>query len=72
MGTVRSWNIGFDFGLLNNRLTGSFDYFVRNTLDMIGPAPQLPATLGATVPKVNNADMKAWGFEVEVFLERPY
>ena len=64
--TVRSWNIGFDFGLLNNRLTGSFDYFVRNTLDMIGPAPQLPATLGATVPKVNNADMKAWGFEVEV------
>lgn len=64
--TVRSWNIGFDFGLLNNRLTGSFDYFVRNTLDMIGPAPQLPATLGATVPKINNADMKAWGFEVEV------
>lgn len=49
--TVRSWNIGFDFGLLNNRLTGSFDYFVRNTLDMIGPAAQLPATLGATVIK---------------------
>ena len=63
---IKNTNIGFDFGLLNNRLTGSFDYFVRNTLDMIGPAPQLPATLGATVPKVNNADMKAWGFEVEV------
>lgn len=37
--TVRSWNIGLDFGALNNRLTGSFDYFKRQTLDMVGPAP---------------------------------
>lgn len=63
---VRSWNIGLDWGAFNNRLTGSFDYFVRKTLDMIGPAPELPEILGTSVPKLNNADMESYGFEVEV------
>lgn len=63
---IRSWNIGLDFGALNNRLTGSFDYFKRQTLDMVGPAPELPVTLGTTVPKVNNADMESYGFELEI------
>lgn len=63
---VRSWNVGVDFGALNNRLTGSFDYFNRKTLDMVGPAPELPVILGADVPKINNADMESYGFELEV------
>lgn len=64
--TVRSWNIGLDFGALRNRLTGSFDYFKRQTLDMVGPAPELPVTLGTDVPKINNADMESYGFELEL------
>lgn len=32
-----------DWGLFNNRLTGSFDYFVRYTYDMIATAPELPS-----------------------------
>lgn len=64
--TVESWNVGLDWGALDNRLTGSFDYFVRNTLDMIGPAPELPSILGTKVPKINNADMKSYGFELEL------
>ena len=63
---VTSWNIGLDWGLLNNRLTGSFDYFIRKTTDMIGPAPELPATLGTAVPQINNTDMKSQGFELEI------
>lgn len=63
---VRSWNIGLDWGLFNNRLTGSFDYFIRKTTDMIGPAPELPATLGTGVPSINNTDMKSQGFELEI------
>lgn len=63
---VQSWNVGFDWGAFNNRLTGSFDYFVRNTLDMVGPAPELPVILGTSVPKLNNADMKSYGFELEI------
>ena len=30
--TMRSWNIGFDLGMLNNRLTVSFDWFNRKTI----------------------------------------
>ena len=45
--SVRSWNIGLDFGLFNNRLQGTFDYFVRTTKDMVGPAPVKPSILGA-------------------------
>ncbi len=64
--TVQSWNIGIDFGLFDNRLTGSFDYFERTTLDMVGPAPTLPSTLGTSPPQINNADWVSKGFELEL------
>lgn len=64
--TIETWDIGLDWAFFNNRLTGSFDYFVRWTYDMIGPAPELPSILGATPPKINNADMKSYGFEFEL------
>lgn len=64
--TVQSWDLGLDFGLLNNRLTGSVGYFVRKTLDMVGPAPELSSILGASVPDMNNCDMKSYGFELEI------
>ena len=63
---IRSWNVGLDFAALNNRLTGSFDWFNRTTLDMVGPAPLLPYILGTDVPKMNNADMRSYGFELEI------
>ena len=64
--TMSSWNVGFDLGMLRNRLTMSFDYFVRKTFDMVGPAPELPVILGTAVPKANNADMQSAGFELDV------
>lgn len=62
---IASWNIGFDMAMMKNRLNLSFDYYKRNTFDMVGPAPELPVTLGTAVPRVNNADMESYGFEVE-------
>lgn len=63
---IRNWNIGLDFGAFNNRLTGSFDYYTRETLDMIGPAPELPSILGLSVPKTNNTDLRTYGFDLEI------
>ncbi len=37
--TMRSWNIGFDLGMLNNRLTVSFDWFNRKTINMEDQLP---------------------------------
>ncbi|MCD7940686.1 MAG: TonB-dependent receptor [Bacteroides intestinalis] len=62
--SVRSWNAGLDFGLFNNRLTGSVDVFTRYTKNMVGPALELPATLGVAVPKTNNCDLKTKGWEL--------
>lgn len=64
--TVESWNIGLDWGLFSNRLTGSFDYFQRYTYDMTGPAPTLPSVLGTGAPKINNADLESYGWELEI------
>lgn len=49
--------------LLENRLNVSFDYFIRNTLDMLGPAESYPTVLGTEVPKSNNAELRTNGFE---------
>ena len=64
--TIESWNVGIDWGLFDNRLTGSFDYYNRYTYDMIGPAPTLPSVLGASAPQINNCDMKSYGWELEL------
>lgn len=64
--TIESWDLGFDWGMLNNRLTGSFSYYNRYTKDMVADSPNLPGILGATPPKFNNADLKSYGWELEV------
>jgi TonB-linked SusC/RagA family outer membrane protein len=63
---INTWNIGIDINALDNRLTGSFDYYVRKTLDMVGPAMELPNILGKAVPRSNNTDLKTYGFELEI------
>lgn len=63
---VQQLNVGVDFGMFKNRLTGTFEVFRRRTLDMVGPAPQLPAILGTAVPKTNNADMQSTGFDFDI------
>lgn len=62
----RTWEIGLDWGALNNRLTGSFGYFQRKTYDMVGPAKDLPDVLGAAEPKVNNLDMTSKGWDLQI------
>ena len=63
---IRNWNVGLDFSMFNNRLTSSFDYFTRYTVDMVGPAPELPDILGMDEPTTNNTDLKTYGFEFEI------
>lgn len=61
---VESKNIGLDFGFFNNRLTGSFDLFQRDTKDMLGPAVDFPDFFGAKAPDTNNASMRNRGWEL--------
>ena len=54
------------FGFLNNRLSGSFDVYRRNTIGMLGPSVELPSVAGATAPLQNAADLKSVGWELSL------
>jgi len=64
--TIKTIDAGLDFGAFDNRLTGSFDIYERRTLNMVGPAQELPNILGADVPVTNNTDLKTHGFELSL------
>lgn len=57
-------NLGVDFGLLSNKITGSVDYYVRKTKDLIfnQPVSQPPNLARTTI--LNLGDMKSNGLEL--------
>lgn len=64
--TANTLNAGVDVGLLNNRLNLGFDIFNRKTVNMFGPSQQLPAALGTSAERKNNAELETKGFDLEI------
>ncbi|WP_126245100.1 SusC/RagA family TonB-linked outer membrane protein [Chitinophaga rhizosphaerae] len=62
-------NFGADLGFLKNRLTVSFDYYIRNTKGMLAPETVLPGVLGTSAPQQNAADMQTKGWELAMGYE---
>ncbi len=62
--TIETYNAGIDWAFLNNRLSGSFNWYIRNTKDMVGKAPRLPEILGTDEPNTNNTDLRTQGWEL--------
>ena len=62
---VATTNIGLDFAVLRNRLSGSFEYYIRKNNDML-IAVSYPVTLGASAPKTNNGSFRANGWELQL------
>jgi len=62
---VATTNIGLDFGLLQNRLSGSFEYYIRENKGML-ISMIYPQTLGAVAPKTNNGNFRANGWELQL------
>ena len=61
--TIFSHNIGVDWAFLNNRLRGSFDYFIKTNDNMFIPVT-FPAVLGASAPLSNNGKLRTKGWEI--------
>ena len=64
--TTTSWNAGFDFGFLDDRITGSFDYYTRQTKDLLATVPS-PAGVNfdkSILTNVGNVDSQ--GIEVSL------
>jgi iron complex outermembrane receptor protein len=56
-------NIGLDFGFANNRISGSVDYYVRNTKDLLNSIPTPAGTNFTNFITTNIGDLENKGFE---------
>jgi TonB-linked SusC/RagA family outer membrane protein len=57
-------NVGIDFGLLNEKITGSFDYFARETKDILIQPPIASAVGEGRVRWLNGASKTNKGWEL--------
>lgn len=64
--TVKTLDFGIDISLLNNRFTGTFDYYKRFTKGMLADGLEIPSTVGAAAPLQNVANMRTDGWEASV------
>ena len=66
--TTKSFGVGADFELINNRLTGSVDYFQKDTKDLISPVPPAASQPGPPSPRNTNlkGNIITKGFEVSL------
>lgn len=63
---VSTLNFGADLGVLKDRLTLGFDYYIRDTKGMLTEGEELPGVLGTTVPYQNVADLRTKGLELTI------
>lgn len=61
--STRQINVGIDFSILNNRISGSIDGYNKSSTNLILNAPVDPTT-GVTRVKKNSASMRGNGFEL--------
>lgn len=60
-----STDVGLDFGLFNDRITGSIDYYQKKSVDLIYNKP-LPGSTGNTGVTTNVGGLKNYGWEFSV------
>ena len=61
--TTTSWNFGVDFGFLNNRISGSLDYYTRQTKDLLATVPSAAGTNFAKSILTNVGNVDSEGIE---------
>ncbi len=62
---IKNYNLGLDFGFLNNSLQGSVEVFMKKNDNML-IAITYPAVLGDDAPTANSGKFKDWGFEASL------
>lgn len=62
---TETWNMGIDYAFLNNRLSGSIDYYNRYSSDLL-ISTVLDATVGATSRVLNAGALRNKGIEFNI------
>jgi len=60
-----TFDVGLNFGMLDNRLSGSFAYYTRTTSDLLLDVP-LSLTTGFDAQTRNIGEMRNYGFEADL------
>jgi TonB-linked SusC/RagA family outer membrane protein len=63
--TITTYNAGIDFAVLNSRLSGSFDVYMKKNSDML-VRQDLPALFGGSAPTQNIGELETKGFDLTV------
>ena len=62
--TTTSWNFGFDFGFLKDRISGSLDYYTRQTKDLLATVPSAAGSNFDKKVLTNVGNVDSHGVEV--------
>lgn len=63
---ITTLDLGFDSRFLKNELGFSFDWFNRDTENMIVPLEGIPATFGTGAPQSNYGSLQTKGIEIQL------
>ena len=63
---IGTTDVGVDLGFFNNALNVNFDWYSRETRDMLAYGQELPQVLGATAPLTNSGRMRTNGWEIQL------
>ena len=64
--TTTTYNVGLDWGLFNQRLTGSFDWYHRKTTDLLNYATAKAMTANRNMSNQNIGSLTNTGFEAAI------
>ena len=64
--TTETFNVGLDWGVMNQRLSGSIDWYYRKTTDLLNYAPTKPMSAFRNQAWQNIGSLKNTGIEVTV------
>ncbi len=59
-------DVGIDLGFFDNSLNLGFDWYQRDTKDMLAPGATLPSVLGTSAPYVNAGSLRTRGWELSL------
>lgn len=64
--TTETWNVGLDFGFMNNRISGTVEYYLRKTRDLISRVAVPAGSMTVAQIYQNIGDMENYGIEFAI------
>lgn len=64
--TTKQLNVGLDFGIFQNRLRATVDYYVKNVEDLLYTVPTNASSTGLTSYWTNDGELRSRGIEVSL------